>query len=180
VGYLVFFSGGRLFVFKSINYASEFNHLERIRLSGGTAYLLCSATFSVGNSLHSKFNGVKVRAAEADAQNQQSAFAFQSCLSSWHLILRRAAVSCLRQLSQKEAKEVCEIANKSAAAKSEAEDSKRGVTIGETGEWITVVSLTAYDSEGGSCTFGSVADNTAVSRMITHFPRYSIYSISSF
>lgn len=29
-------------------------------------------------------------------------------LSSKHLVLRRAAISCLRQLSQKEAKEVCQ------------------------------------------------------------------------
>lgn len=34
----------------------------------------------------------------------------QQNLSNSHLLLRRAAVSCLRQLSQREAKEVCEIA----------------------------------------------------------------------
>lgn len=31
-------------------------------------------------------------------------------MSNSHLLLRKAAVSCLRQLSQREAKEVCEIA----------------------------------------------------------------------
>nr|CAB3252346.1 HEAT repeat-containing protein 5B-like [Phallusia mammillata] len=54
------------------------------------------------------------------------------CLSSWHLILRRASVSCLRQLSQKEAADVCEIAAKS-ATKHDVCDVKRGVMIGETG-----------------------------------------------
>lgn len=34
----------------------------------------------------------------------------QQNLSNSHLLLRKAAVSCLRQLSQREAKEVCEIA----------------------------------------------------------------------
>uniref|UniRef100_H2Z3U9 HEAT repeat-containing protein 5B n=1 Tax=Ciona savignyi TaxID=51511 RepID=H2Z3U9_CIOSA len=32
-------------------------------------------------------------------------------LSSWHLVLRRASVSCLRQLAQKEALEVCQLAS---------------------------------------------------------------------
>jgi HEAT repeat-containing protein 5 len=34
----------------------------------------------------------------------------QKMLSSSHLLLRKAAVSCLRQLAQREAKEVCEYA----------------------------------------------------------------------
>lgn len=33
---------------------------------------------------------------------------FQKTLKSSHLLLRRAAVSCLRQLAQREAREVCE------------------------------------------------------------------------
>jgi len=32
----------------------------------------------------------------------------QRTLSSNHLLLRKAAISCLRQLAQREAKEVCE------------------------------------------------------------------------
>lgn len=35
-------------------------------------------------------------------------FFFQRTLSSSHLLLRKAAVACLRQLTQREAKEVCE------------------------------------------------------------------------
>jgi len=50
-------------------------------------------------------------------------------MSSWHLILRRSAVSCLRQLSQKEATEVCSIAAKKKSDK----EVKRGVVIGNTG-----------------------------------------------
>lgn len=34
----------------------------------------------------------------------------QTALGSVHLLLRRAAVACLRQLSQREAREVCEYA----------------------------------------------------------------------
>lgn len=37
-------------------------------------------------------------------------YKLQQNLSNSHLLLRKAAVSCLRQLSQREAKEVCEIA----------------------------------------------------------------------
>ena len=37
-------------------------------------------------------------------------FDLQTSLGSQHLLLRRAAVACLRQLSQREAKEVCEYA----------------------------------------------------------------------
>ena len=50
-------------------------------------------------------------------------------MSSWHLILRRSAVSCLRQLSQKEAAEVCSIAAKEKSFI----EVKRGVVIGDTG-----------------------------------------------
>lgn len=55
-----------------------------------------------------------------------------SNLSSAHLILRRAAVACLRQLSQREAKDVCEHA---LACKTETEQSKSTylVTIGHDG-----------------------------------------------
>ncbi|CAK8692902.1 unnamed protein product [Clavelina lepadiformis] len=51
-------------------------------------------------------------------------------LSSWHLILRRSAVSCLRQLAQKEAQEVCEIASRCSKPNC---NEKFGVTIGDTG-----------------------------------------------
>ena len=53
-------------------------------------------------------------------------------LSSAHLILRRAAVACLRQLSQREAKDVCEHA---LACKTNPEQSKSTylVTIGNDG-----------------------------------------------
>jgi hypothetical protein len=53
-------------------------------------------------------------------------------LSSAHLILRRAAVACLRQLSQREAKDVCEHA---LACKTDTEQSKSTylVTIGNDG-----------------------------------------------
>ena len=53
-------------------------------------------------------------------------------LSSAHLILRRAAVACLRQLSQREAKDVCEHA---LACKTDTEQSKSTylVTIGNNG-----------------------------------------------
>ena len=53
-------------------------------------------------------------------------------MSSWHLILRRSAVSCLRQLAQKEAPEVCSIAAMVAKKKLDHEV-KRGVIIGDTG-----------------------------------------------
>uniref|UniRef100_H2Y0W9 HEAT repeat-containing protein 5B n=1 Tax=Ciona intestinalis TaxID=7719 RepID=H2Y0W9_CIOIN len=47
-------------------------------------------------------------------------------LSSWHLILRRASVSCLRQLAQKEALEVCQIASTNTQ---DDDVNKRGVVI---------------------------------------------------
>ena len=50
-------------------------------------------------------------------------------MSSWHLILRRSALSCLRQLAQKEAAEVCSIAAKTKSDR----EVKRGVVIGDTG-----------------------------------------------
>ena len=52
-------------------------------------------------------------------------------MSSWHLILRRSALSCLRQLAQKEAAEVCAIAAKNKKTDVEV---KRGVVVGDTGE----------------------------------------------
>lgn len=51
-------------------------------------------------------------------------------MSSWHLILRRSSLSCLRQLAQKEAAEVCDLALKS---KKEDATAKRGVVISDTG-----------------------------------------------
>ncbi|XP_075228223.1 HEAT repeat-containing protein 5B isoform X2 [Lycorma delicatula] len=52
-------------------------------------------------------------------------------LSSSHLMLRKAAVSCLRQLSQREAKEVCEHAL--TLANENRENSSDGLVITETG-----------------------------------------------
>ncbi|XP_039260448.2 HEAT repeat-containing protein 5B-like [Styela clava] len=56
-------------------------------------------------------------------------------LSSWHLVLRRSAVSCLRQLAQKESTEVCEIAAKTTErlAKMTKKHSNYGVKVGDTG-----------------------------------------------
>ncbi|XP_078491480.1 HEAT repeat-containing protein 5B-like [Ciona intestinalis] len=51
-------------------------------------------------------------------------------LSSWHLILRRASVSCLRQLAQKEALEVCQIASTNTQ---DDDINNRGVVITDSG-----------------------------------------------
>ena len=53
-------------------------------------------------------------------------------LSSPHLLLRRASVACLRQLSQREAKEVCEHAMKAGEEKSN-QMARYGVLIGDKG-----------------------------------------------
>ncbi|KAG5899474.1 hypothetical protein JTB14_015325 [Gonioctena quinquepunctata] len=53
-------------------------------------------------------------------------------LSSNHLLLRRAAISCLRQLVQREAKEVCEHAM-NLASESREHNNVEGLTITETG-----------------------------------------------
>ncbi|CAH1153655.1 unnamed protein product [Phaedon cochleariae] len=53
-------------------------------------------------------------------------------LSSNHLLLRRAAISCLRQLVQREAKEVCEHAM-NLASESREQNNVEGLTITETG-----------------------------------------------
>uniref|UniRef100_H2Z3V0 HEAT repeat-containing protein 5B n=1 Tax=Ciona savignyi TaxID=51511 RepID=H2Z3V0_CIOSA len=51
-------------------------------------------------------------------------------LSSWHLVLRRASVSCLRQLAQKEALEVCQLASSDPKLE---DHSKKGVVITDSG-----------------------------------------------
>lgn len=58
--------------------------------------------------------------------------AFQETLSSPHLLLRRAAVSCLRQLAQREAREVSEHALSLALESREKDKSGRPIII-ETG-----------------------------------------------
>jgi len=55
-----------------------------------------------------------------------------SNLSSPHLLLRRASVACLRQLSQREAKEVCEHAM-TAGEEGSNQQSSYGVVVGDKG-----------------------------------------------
>lgn len=57
---------------------------------------------------------------------------FQRTLSSNHLLLRKAAISCLRQLAQREAKEVCEHAM-TLANESRDSNTVEGLLITETG-----------------------------------------------
>jgi hypothetical protein len=57
---------------------------------------------------------------------------FQRTLSSNHLLLRKAAISCLRQLAQREAKEVCEHAM-TFASESRDTNTVEGLLITETG-----------------------------------------------
>lgn len=59
-------------------------------------------------------------------------FYFQRTLSSNHLLLRKAAISCLRQLAQREAKEVCEHAM-TLANESRDTNVVEGLVITETG-----------------------------------------------
>ncbi|XP_044741309.1 HEAT repeat-containing protein 5B isoform X2 [Chrysoperla carnea] len=54
-------------------------------------------------------------------------------LSSNHLLLRKAAISCLRQLVQREAKEVCELAMTLANESRDATNTVEGLVITETG-----------------------------------------------
>lgn len=54
-------------------------------------------------------------------------------LSSPHLLLRRATVACLRQLSQREAKEVCENASAAAEELNKRRQSSYAVVIGDKG-----------------------------------------------
>lgn len=56
----------------------------------------------------------------------------QRTLSSGHLLLRKAAISCLRQLAQREAKEVCEHAM-TLARESRDKNTVEGLLITETG-----------------------------------------------
>lgn len=59
-------------------------------------------------------------------------FFFKRTLSSNHLLLRKAAISCLRQLAQREAKEVCEHAM-TLANESRDTNVVEGLVITETG-----------------------------------------------
>jgi len=59
-------------------------------------------------------------------------FTLQRTLSSNHLLLRKAAISCLRQLAQREAKEVCEHAM-TLANESRDTNVVEGLVITETG-----------------------------------------------
>ena len=54
-------------------------------------------------------------------------------LSSPHLLLRRATVACLRQLSQREAKEVCEHATAAGEELNKRQQSSYAVVIGDKG-----------------------------------------------
>lgn len=54
-------------------------------------------------------------------------------LSSPHLLLRRATVACLRQLSQREAKEVCEHASAAGEELHKQQQSSYAVIIGDKG-----------------------------------------------
>ena len=54
-------------------------------------------------------------------------------LSSPHLLLRRATVACLRQLSQREAKEVCEHASAAGEELHKQQQSSYAVVIGDKG-----------------------------------------------
>lgn len=54
-------------------------------------------------------------------------------LSSPHLLLRRATVACLRQLSQREAKEVCEHACAAGEELNKLQQSSYAVVIGDKG-----------------------------------------------
>jgi len=54
-------------------------------------------------------------------------------LSSPHLLLRRATVACLRQLSQREAKEVCENASAAAEELNKRRQSSYAVVMGDKG-----------------------------------------------
>ena len=54
-------------------------------------------------------------------------------LSSPHLLLRRATVACLRQLSQREAREVCEHAMAAGTDAAKAQASSYAVVIGDKG-----------------------------------------------
>ena len=54
-------------------------------------------------------------------------------LSSPHLLLRRATVACLRQLSQREAKEVCEYASAAGEELNKRQQSSYAVVIGDKG-----------------------------------------------
>lgn len=56
----------------------------------------------------------------------------QRTLSSNHLLLRKAAISCLRQLAQREAREVCEHAM-TLASESRDHNTVEGLLITETG-----------------------------------------------
>ena len=69
--------------------------------------------------------------------------AFQETLHSSHLLLRRAAVACLRQLAQREAREVCEHA---LVLVNEMKDGKDKAIITETGLEGALFSL--LDTEG--------------------------------
>ncbi|XP_014295577.1 HEAT repeat-containing protein 5B isoform X2 [Microplitis demolitor] len=69
-------------------------------------------------------------------------------LSSNHLLLRKAAISCLRQLAQREAKEVCEHAM-SLANESRDTNVVEGLTITETGLPGVLFSLLDIETDSG-------------------------------
>ncbi|CAD6229545.1 GSCOCG00012105001-RA-CDS, partial [Cotesia congregata] len=69
-------------------------------------------------------------------------------LSSNHLLLRKAAISCLRQLAQREAKEVCEHAM-SLANESRDTNIVEGLTITETGLPGVLFSLLDIETDSG-------------------------------
>ncbi|XP_034942648.1 HEAT repeat-containing protein 5B isoform X2 [Chelonus insularis] len=69
-------------------------------------------------------------------------------LSSNHLLLRKAAISCLRQLAQREAKEVCEHAM-SLANESRDTNVVEGLTITETGLPGVLFSLLDVETDSG-------------------------------
>lgn len=69
-------------------------------------------------------------------------------LSSNHLLLRKAAISCLRQLAQREAKEICEHAM-SLANESRDTNMVEGLTITETGLPGVLFSLLDVETDSG-------------------------------
>lgn len=69
-------------------------------------------------------------------------------MSSNHLLLRKAAISCLRQLAQREAKEVCEHAM-TLASESRDTNTVEGLLITETGLPGVLFSMLDTETDAG-------------------------------